>query len=61
MTIPFDKNKNIPLKEYLKILGDELKVDHKYLYGYIANMYTSFDFVDENKSIVDVRKSAKRS
>ncbi|CAD8158112.1 unnamed protein product [Paramecium pentaurelia] len=61
ITIPFDKYKNIILKEYLKILGEELKVDHQYLFGYIANMYTSFDFLDENKSIVDIRKSAKRS
>ncbi|CAD8163336.1 unnamed protein product [Paramecium pentaurelia] len=60
MTIPFDKNKNIPFKEYLKHLGDILKIDSQHLFGYIANKYTSYEFFDQNKSIIEIRKSSKK-
>ncbi|CAD8091291.1 unnamed protein product [Paramecium sonneborni] len=61
MTIPFDKNQNISLKEYYKVIAEELNENPQYLFAYIANMYTSFEFLDENKSIVEIRKSSKRS
>ncbi|CAD8047703.1 unnamed protein product [Paramecium sonneborni] len=61
ITIPFDKNKKLPLKEYLKHLGVILKVDSQHLFGYIRTYDSYYDFFDENKSIIDIRKSSKRS
>lgn len=60
MKIPFDKSLNITLKEYLKRLGLLLNVDSKYLFGYIYNSNDTYDFLDENKSIVDIRKISKK-
>ncbi|CAK80662.1 unnamed protein product (macronuclear) [Paramecium tetraurelia] len=60
MTIPFDKNINIPLKEYLKYVGSILKVDSQ-LFGYIINTDKSYQFLDQNQSIVDIRKRSKKS
>ncbi|CAD8164051.1 unnamed protein product [Paramecium octaurelia] len=59
--IPFDKNKNISLKDYYQVLGEELKVKPQNLFAYIANQYTSFELLKESRSIVEIRKSAKRS
>ncbi|CAK82480.1 unnamed protein product (macronuclear) [Paramecium tetraurelia] len=58
--IPFDKNKNISLKEYYQVLSEELKTKPQNLLGYIANQYTSFELLKESKSIIEIRKSAKR-
>ncbi|CAD8175352.1 unnamed protein product [Paramecium octaurelia] len=60
MTIPFDKNINIPLKEYLKYLGSILNVDSQ-LFAYLVNTDNSYEFFYENKSIVDIRKRSKKS
>ncbi|CAD8073602.1 unnamed protein product [Paramecium primaurelia] len=59
--IPFDKNKNISLKEYYQVLGQELNVKPQNLFAYIANQYTSYELLKENQSIIAIRKSAKRS
>ncbi|CAD8078254.1 unnamed protein product [Paramecium sonneborni] len=59
--IPFDKNKSLSLKDYFHILGDELKVKPQNLIGYISNQYSPLEFLKENRSIVDIRKYAKRS
>ncbi|CAD8065888.1 unnamed protein product [Paramecium primaurelia] len=58
--IPFDKNKNISLKEYYQVLGQELKVQPQNLFAYIANQYASYELLKESRSIVDIRRCAKR-
>ncbi|CAD8077505.1 unnamed protein product [Paramecium sonneborni] len=59
--IPFDKNKSQSLKDYFQFLGEELKVQPSNFIAYITNQYSPLELLRESRSIVEIRKIAKRS